>query len=266
MLLKTSCSFKFDIYEPTTFLLMLRPQSNKKQWIISQEYYTEPKVKITEFSDIYGNLYQKLVAPVGKLKIKTSSKVLIKDENNAFDKKFVEIENLPKDVLIYLLPSRYCQSDSFNQMAASITQDKDSGYEQVLAITNWIRENIAYENFDSDIQVSAIEVNNRKYGVCRDFAHLAIALCRSISIPSRIVVGYLHELVPMDLHAWFEVYIGGGWYRFDATQKEDKNAYVKIAHGRDATDVAVYNQYGPLLFPSSQKVKVSKLKEKKIKN
>ena len=93
-------------------------------------------------------------------------------------------------------------------MATEITQGLPLGYEQVNAITNWIRNNISFENNNSDTQVSAIEVNNRKYGVCRDLAHLGIALCRSISIPSRIVVGYLYNLEPMDLHAWFEVYIG----------------------------------------------------------
>ena len=168
---------------------------------------------------------------------------------------------MPENVLLYLLPSRYCESDCFNQMATEITQGLPLGYEQVNAITNWIRNNISFENNNSDTQVSAIEVNNRKYGVCRDLAHLGIALCRSISIPSRIVVGYLYNLEPMDLHAWFEVYIGDGWYRFDATQEANKEGYVVIAYGRDAADVAVYNQYGATLFPSSQKVKVKKIKE-----
>jgi transglutaminase-like putative cysteine protease len=261
MLLKASCSFKFDIYEPTPFLLMLRPQSNKKQVINSQKYITYPKVEISEFKDIYGNLYQKLIAPVGEFKIKTNSKVLIKkDSKKKIDKNFIKIEDLPHDVLVYLLPSRYCQSDCFNQMAVEITQNKDLGYDQVAAITNWIRDNITYESNNSDIQVSAIEVNIRKYGVCRDFAHLAIALCRSISIPARMAVGYLYELEPMDLHAWFEVYIGSNWYRFDATQKDEKLGYVSIAYGRDAADVAIYNQYGATLFPLSQKVKVKKIK------
>jgi transglutaminase-like putative cysteine protease len=262
MWLYTSCTFKFDISDYTTFLFMLKPQNNLNQFIAFEEFEIKPNLEVTQFQDIYGNFYQKLIAPPGKFRIQSNSKVMIKDySNNAYGKEFIEIHNLPHEVLLYLLPSRYCESDLFNQMATEITQGFSLGYEQVLAITNWIRNNVSFENNSSDIQVSATEVNNRKYGVCRDFAHLAIALCRSISIPSRIVVGYLYELEPMDLHAWFEVYIGDGWYKFDATQNIDKEGYVIIAYGRDAADVAVYNQFGATLFPSSQKIKVKKLKE-----
>lgn len=262
MLLYTSCTFKFDISEFTPFLFMLRPRSDSNQLIILEEFKIKPNLEISQFQDIYGNFYQKLIAPPGKFKIQSSTKVRVKnDSNNAFGKEFIEIHSLPENVLLYLLPSRYCESDYFNLMASEITQGLPLGYEQVVAITNWIRNNIKYENSNSNNQVSAIEVNNRKFGVCRDFAHLAIALCRSISIPSRIVVGYLYELEPMDLHAWFEVYIGDGWYRFDATQELNKEGYVVIAYGRDAADVAIYNQYGATLFPSSQKVKVKKIKD-----
>ncbi|MDZ7818315.1 MAG: transglutaminase family protein [Aliarcobacter sp.] len=262
MLLNTSCTFKFYISDFTPFIFMLRVQSNSNQFIISEEFTVKPNLEITQFQDIYGNFYQRLIAPPGKFKLKSNTKVILKDNyNDAFAKEFIEVHKLPQEVLLYLLPSRFCESDRFNQMACEITQGLALGYEQVLAITTWIQNNIVYESSSSDIHVSAIEVNNRKYGVCRDFAHLAIALCRSISIPSRIVVGYLYELEPMDLHAWFEVYIGNDWYRFDATQVEEKNGYVVVAYGRDAADVAVYNQYGATLFPSSQKIKVKKLKE-----
>lgn len=262
MWLSTSCTFKFYISETTPFLFMLRPRGDLNQHITFEEFIIKPNLEITQFQDIYGNFYQRFVAPPGKLKIQSKAKIKInKNHNNAFGKEFIEVHSLPENVLLYLLPSRYCESDYFNLMASEITQGLALGYEQVNAITNWIRNNINYEHSSSDIQVSAIEVNNKKYGVCRDFAHLAIALCRSISIPSRIVVGYLYKLEPMDLHAWFEVYLGDAWYRFDATQEANKEGYVVIAYGRDAADVAVYNQYGATLFPSSQKVKVKKIKE-----
>ena len=261
MWLSTSCTFKFHISDTTPFLFMIRPRGDLNQHITFEEFIIKPNIKITQFQDIYGNSYQRFVAPPGKLKVKSNARIKINENNNAFGKEFIEINSLPENVLLYLLPSRYCESDTFNLMANEITQGLALGYEQVNAITNWIRNNISYEHSSSDIHVSAVEVNNRKFGVCRDFAHLAIALCRSISIPSRIVVGYLYKLEPMDLHAWFEVYIGGSWYRFDATQEENKEGYVVIAHGRDAADVAVYNQYGATLFPSSLKVKVKKLKE-----
>ena len=103
-------------------------------------------------------------------------------------------------------------------MAGEITADKQLGYDQVAAIVNWLRHNINYQPGSSDVPISAAEVDFRRVGVCRDLAHLGIALCRSLSIPARMVVGYLHQLQPMDLHAWFEAYVGGRWYTFDPTQ------------------------------------------------
>ena len=172
---------------------------------------------------------------------------------------FIEIQNLPESVLIYLLPSRYCEADRFCQMATEITAGELLGYNQVVAITKWLQNNISFEPNISDILVSATEVNARKYGVCRDLSHLGIALCRSLSIPARMVVGYLHGLEPMDLHAWFEVYVGDRWYLFDATQTEIKGGYVAIGYGRDAADVAIYNQFGPSLYPTSQQVFVEQI-------
>jgi len=172
---------------------------------------------------------------------------------------FVDVQNLPESVLMYLLPSRYCESDQFSQMASAITEGQLFGYDQVAAIEQWLREAIRYEPHNSDVQVSAVEINARQWGVCRDFAHLGIALCRSLSIPARMVVGYLHELQPMDLHAWFEAYVGGRWYAFDATQCRKRNGYVTIGYGRDAADVAIYNQFGPALFPVTQRVCVEQI-------
>ena len=105
-------------------------------------------------------------------------------------------------------------------MATSISAGYQLGYDQVKAIETWLRTTIRYEPGRSDIPVSAAEVNSRQSGVCRDLSHLGIALCRSLSIPARLVVGYLYGLVPMDLHAWFEAYVAGRWYTFDATQTE----------------------------------------------
>ncbi|QSZ41929.1 transglutaminase family protein [Sulfurimonas aquatica] len=261
MLLQTSCDFTFDITEPTPFVLMLRPQSGANQWISSQTYEIFPTTSVTEFTDIYGNLCQRLVAPPGKFAIYTSTKVITSDYVDEYPgAEFVAIQNLPEEVLIYLLPSRYCESDRFSQMAAEITSGELLGYNQVLAIVNWMRNTISFEPNISDTLVSAIEVKERKYGVCRDFSHLAIAMCRSLSIPTRMVVGYLHGLEPMDLHAWFEAYVGNRWYTFDATQAQMKGGYVAIGYGRDAADVAIYNQFGPSLHPATQHVHVEEIK------
>ena len=261
MLLQVNSSFTFEIAEPTPFVLMLRPRSGANQWISSQKYEVAPSVPVYEFTDIYGNLCQRLIAPVGQFAISTSAKVTIPDYvDTLLGAEFIQIQNLPEDVLVYLLPSRYCEADRFHEMAKEITAGELLGYNQVLSIVNWIRNAISFEPLSSQTLVSAIEVHNRGYGVCRDLSHLAIAMCRSLSMPARMVVGYLHGLEPMDLHAWFEVYVGGRWYTFDATQARMRGGYVVIGYGRDAGDVAIYNQFGPSLFPAMQYVSVEEIK------
>jgi transglutaminase-like putative cysteine protease len=236
---------------------MLRPRSGAQQWVTSEEYRLEPSVPVLEFTDEYGNLCQRLIAPAGNFEITTSAEVETADSNDqAFGAPFVKIQNLPDSVLTYLLPSRYCESDRFHQMADEITAGQWPGYDQVAAIHSWLRRTINYQPGSSYAPLSAVEVNLQQVGVCRDLAHLGIALCRSLSIPARMVVGYLHQLEPMDLHAWFEAYVGDRWYTFDATQDELKGGYVAVGYGRDATDVAVFNQFGPAVYPVSQTVSV----------
>ncbi len=258
MWLETSCELEFDITVPTPFVLMLRPRSGAQQWIASEEYRVIPSVPVFEFTDIYGNLCQRLVAPPGFFRIHTAAEVTISDTvDRAPGAPFVDVQYLPDPILCYLLPSRYCESDRFGQIASGITMGQRLGYDQVAAIEDWLRTNIRFEPYNSDIPVSAVEVNTRQWGVCRDLAHLGIALCRSLSIPARMVVGYLFGLQPMDLHAWFEAYVGGRWYSFDATQANTSGGYVAIGYGRDAADVAVYNQFGPPLLPAAQRVSVT---------
>ena len=127
---------------------------------------------------------------------------------------FVEVSSLPEQVLNYLLPSRYCESDRFGDMAMEIVGNNSLGYAQVKALTEWVRNNIRYTPLSSTYPVSATEVNGRGEGVCRDLAHVSIALCRALCIPARMVVGYLYQLEPMDSHAWFEAFVGGEWHTF----------------------------------------------------
>ena len=262
MRLYTSCDLAFVIPAPTPFVLMLRPRSGAQQWITREEYRLVPSVAVCEFTDNYGNLCQRLVAPRGIFTVYTSAEVVTADHvDQAPEAAFVEVQNLPDVELSYLLPSRYCESDRFGQMATEITAGQPAGYAQVAAIVAWLRANICFAPGSSNVPVSAIEVNIKQSGVCRDFAHLGIALCRSLSIPARMVVGYLYQLDPMDLHAWFEAYVGGRWYTFDATQAELNGGYVVLGYGRDAADVAVYNQFGPAVHPTAQTVCVQLLKE-----
>ena len=261
MWLRTSCDFAFDITVPMPFVLMLKPRSGAQQWIASEECKLEPNVPVFEFTDNYGNLCQRLVAPPGAFTVSTSAEVMTADYvDQGFGAAFVEIQNVPDSVLSYLLPSRYCESDRFHQMASEITQGQRPGYDQVATIIAWLRNNIHYRPGSSDIPLSAAEVNARQVGVCRDLAHFGIALCRSISIPARMVVGYLYGLEPMDLHAWFEAYVGDRWYVFDATQAELMGGYVAVGYGRDAADVAIYNQFGPAVYPMAQSVRVERIR------
>lgn len=262
MRLHISCYLKFEISEPTPFILMLRPRSGAQQWVEREEYKITPNIPVFEFTDNYGNLCQRLIANPGLFSIATSSDVIISNSiDQSFNAPFIDIQNLPDSVLSYLLPSRYCESDCFNEMAMSITEGQLLGYNQVSVITNWLRTNISYVPGSNNQRLSAIQVKNRGFGVCRDLAHLGIALCRSLSIPARIVVGYLYGLEPMDMHAWFEAYIGDRWYTFDATQMEFPGGYVVLGFGRDAADVAVFNQFGPSVFPIEQLVSVEHLKD-----
>ncbi len=262
MWLNTSCDLTFDIIRPTPFVLMLRPRSGAQQWIAREEYRLKPSIPVFEFTDDYGNLCQRLLAPPGAFAVYTAAEIMTADHvDQSPGAIFVEIQNLPDAVLSYLLPSRYCESDLFGQMASEITAGQLPGYDQVSAIVTWLRAEIHYEPVSSAGPVSAVEINSRQSGVCRDLSHLGIALCRSLSIPARMVVGYLYRLKPMDLHAWFEAFVGGRWYAFDATQAELKGGYVAIGYGRDAADVAVYNQFGPTVYPTSKTVCVTKIEK-----
>jgi len=262
MWLRTRCNMTFYITVPTPFILMLRLRSGAQQWVISEDYRIEPNIPVFEFTDHYGNLCQRLIAPVGAFAVYTTADVKTADQvDRSQGAPFVEINYLPDNVLSYLLPSRFCESDRFFQMATSITAGCQLGYDQVMAIETWLRNNIRYEPGMSDTPISAVEVNMKQSGVCRDLSHLGIALCRSLSIPTRLVVGYLYALNPMDLHAWFEAYVGGRWYIFDATQRELRGGYVVIGYGRDAADVAIYNQFGPAVYPMTQNTSVERIEE-----
>lgn len=252
-----TCALSFSVDVRTPMVFMLRPRSGPDQWVAREEYRVSPTVQVVEFTDGFGNLCQRMVAPVGKFVVNTSADVLVASPPPIpTGAGFVEVPNLPDQALGYLLPSRYCESDRFGQMATEIVSGCAPGYEQVVAITDWVRQTIRYEPGSSTFPVSAVEVHNRGEGVCRDLSHIGIALCRALCIPARLVVGYLESLDPMDVHAWFEVFVGDGWYTFDPIGPQAGAARIAIAHGRDATDVAIYNQYGPLLLPSEMRVTV----------
>ncbi len=261
MKLRVSCHLRFQVEEPTALILMLRPLSGAQQKIARSSYTVEPpSVQITESKDSYGNFCQRLVAPPGEFMIHTAFDVITAENmDSAPGAYFVEIQNLPDLVLPFLLPSRYCESDRFGDLAREIVANALPGYDQVSEIAAWVRHSIRYIPGSSDSPLSAIEIHHRGYGVCRDLAQLAITLCRSISIPARLVVGYLYRLEPMDMHAWFEAYVGGRWYAFDPTQTELRGGRVIIAFGRDAADVSIFHQFGLGCMLSNMDVQVNLL-------
>jgi transglutaminase-like putative cysteine protease len=247
MRLKAGCQLLFETSAPAPVILMLRPRSGSGQSVIREEYRFEPNVSVVEYIDTYGNLCQRLVVPEGQLRVETSAVVETADQIDVqWGAPFVLIQDLPDYTIQFLLPSRYCQSDLLAGLANTIVAGITSAYDQVEAIRSWIHTNIEYHYETSNTSTSAVDTVTTRTGVCRDLTHLGIALCRSLTIPARMVVGYLYQLEPMDFHAWFEAFIGNRWYTFDPTQPKPRGNRIAVAYGRDAADVALATQFGLL--------------------
>lgn len=262
MRIRATCNLELHLRVATPLILMLRPQSGASQWVSREEYTFSEEVSVLEYADIFGNLCQRLLAPAGQFKIHTTAEVETADRmDEAFGASFVNIQDLPEGVLCYLVPTRYCESDRLGDVSREMVDGAKPGYDQVMAIGHWIRKNIPYVPGTSEIALSADEVLSQGHGVCRDLAHLGIALCRSISIPARMVVGYLYGLQPMDLHAWFEAYVGNRWYTFDPSQQQLSGGRIAIAYGRDAADVSIFHQFGPLPTYSGMEVMVESISD-----
>lgn len=260
MWLNASCLLEFQISVSTPFLLMLRPRSGWQQWIAREEYLLSPSVPAVEFTDSFGNLCQRIVAPAGYFSVSTSVDIeTAGSSDTAPGAPFIEVQLLPNESLPFLYPSRYCESDRFMEMASSVASGQISGYDQCNVIVDYIRSSILYTPGLGQRIMSASEVNQLGQGVCRDMAHLGIACCRALSIPSRMVVGYLEGLEPMDLHAWFEAYVGNRWYTFDPTRPDLKGGRIAIAYGRDAADVAIYTQFGDPVELLNMNVQVQRM-------
>ncbi|MBL4675969.1 MAG: transglutaminase family protein [Mucilaginibacter sp.] len=154
------------------------------------------------------------------------------------------MSDLDPSVLTYLNPSRYCQSDKLYRLAENEFGSLANNYNKVVAVTKWIHNHVEYLSGSSTSETSAYDTVAQQAGVCRDFAHLGIALCRALTIPARYFTGYSHMLIPQDFHACFEAYIGGKWLLFDATRLSPLNGFVKIATGRDAADASIASMFG----------------------
>lgn len=258
MRLHASCDIAIKAPKPATLVAMLRPRSGYGQWVVSESYQLEPFTPVLEYVDVYGNLCQRLEAPKGNFKLRVESVVETADHIDiAPGAPLTPVAELPTEVLQFLLPSRYVPSDELFDQAHSVVENVAPGYDQVEAIRAFIHRNIEYRYGVSKPTTTAKDTLRDRAGVCRDFAHVGTGLCRALRIPARMVVGYLYKLDPMDMHAWFEAFVGGRWYAFDATQPEPRGGRITMAYGRDAADVALFTEYGELKL-ESMKVDVTR--------
>ncbi len=257
--LRATCQLDYYFSQPTPAIFLLRPQSGLAQKVIQESLQLTPQVPMIEYTDSFGNLCDRIVFPVGKSSVSLTVDVSTSETIDvAQGAQRTPIEQLPSDTLMYLLPSRYCLPEFLRQEANVITDNFTTGYDQAAAICDYIYQNFTYEYGSSTSDTTALDTWQQKKGVCRDFAHLGISLTRALDMPARMVVGYLYQLRPMDLHAWYEVFIGNRWYTFDPTQAMPKGGRVILGYGRDAADVAFATFFAPFELKGMQ-VSVEKI-------
>jgi transglutaminase-like putative cysteine protease len=235
-------------------LLMLSIHPSRRSDLLS-EYRIDfsPKVQSRDFKDSFGNICTRLVAPPGLLELR--NEFLIADsgqpETVVPDAEQWPVEALPDDALMYLLGSRYCDTQKLSDHAWSTFGCIDGGWARTQAICQYVHDRLEFGYQHARDDRTAWEGHKERIGVCRDFAHLAIALCRCVNIPARYCTGYLGDIgvppdpAPMDFSAWFEVFLGGRWYAFDARHNQPRIGRIVIARGRDAADVAISTTFGP---------------------
>jgi transglutaminase-like putative cysteine protease len=249
---------KFNVASELTFnartegalILNIHALRTQHQAVISEEFTIDPYIKTEEIVSIEGNrLIRFPVHTPGTFKV--TYKALIDNFFELIDpneRASSAPAALDPVVLPYLYPSRYCQSDKLYRLAHNFFGYIESPFEQVLALTNWIYYNVQYLSGSTNAQTSAFDTVTEQSGVCRDFAHLGIALCRALTIPARYFTGFAYSLKPADFHACFEAYIGGKWILFDATKLAPLNGLIKIGSGRDAADTALANIFGDIML------------------
>ncbi len=214
---------------------------------------TDPWVPITLYRDNFGNWCTRLVAPPGLIKI--TADALIRDRGIPEPvvplAQQASVEMLPEETLVYLLGSRYCDTDNLSVIAWSLFGNTVPGWQRVQYICDFVHQHIQFGYNFARATRTASEAYHERKGVCRDYAHLAVAFCRCLNIPARYCTGYLGDIgipvapEPMDFAGWFEAYIGGQWYTFDPRNNKPRIGRVLIARGRDAADVAISTTFGP---------------------
>jgi len=239
---------EYVVNDPTTFIFNIHALRSKSQIILEEQFTVEPYFQKEEFVSSHAeNRFVKLYIPQATtFTISYAAKVDV--QNNLIHQPYlleaVPVAMLDPNVIPYLYPSRYCQSDKFEKLAWKEFGSIEIEYAKVSAINEWIYNHIEYMAGTTNSGTSAYDTLIERVGVCRDFAHLGITLCRALSIPARYFTGYAYNLNPPDFHACFEACIGGEWLFFDPTKLVPANGLVKIANGRDASDVSVASIFG----------------------
>ncbi len=244
----------YDCPQPTPMVLMLSIHHSRiGDLIVPDRMVSDPFVPMTSYRDGFGNWCTRLLAPAGRLRLSATSLVNDSGEPDPIVLAAQQhpVEDLPEDALVFLLGSRYCETDRLTNVAWDLFDSAPGGAARVYAICDYVHRHVRFSYDDARSTRTAWETLQEARGVCRDFAHLAIALCRCMNIPARYCTGYLGDMGvppphgPMDFAAWFEAYIGGRWHTFDPRNNVPRIGRVLLGRGRDATDVPLSNTFGP---------------------
>jgi transglutaminase-like putative cysteine protease len=244
----------YDCPQPTPMVVMLNIHHTRAADIVVPDRITaEPGIPTSSYRDGFGNWCTRILAPAGRVRLFADS--LLRDTGEpdpvARSEQQHAVEDLPEESLVFLLGSRYCETDRLTKIAWDLFGASPTGAGRVQAICDYVHRHIAFSYQDARSTRTAREAFLEGKGVCRDYAHLAVAFCRCMNIPARYCTGYLSDIGvppphgPMDFAAWFEAYIGGRWHTFDARNNVPRIGRVLMARGRDATDVAISNTFGP---------------------
>ena len=244
----------FDCPQGAPMILMLNVHYSRASDIVVPDHLTtEPSVPITGYRDLFGNWCNRIVAPPGTIRLTSHGVVRDTGQPDPVVSSAPQhaVEDLPEEALVFLLGSRYCETDLLSQIAWNLFQATPPGWARVQAICDYVHNHITFGYEHARVTKTAFEAFNERVGVCRDFTHLAVTLCRCLNIPARYCTGYLGDIGvpppygPMDFAAWMEVYLGGRWHTFDPRNNVPRIGRVLIARGRDASDVAIATTFGP---------------------
>jgi transglutaminase-like putative cysteine protease len=256
IVIRSGYDIVYDCAGPTPMHLLLSVRPERVADLVTPEVMTaDPPVELDHYTDLYGNRATRLLAPGGLIRF--SADFLVADDGEpdsvAPDAMQHPVETLPKDVLVYLLGSRYCETDRLVDEAWKRFGAVPPGWERVAAICDFVHGHVTFGYPHARPTRTAEQAMEEGVGVCRDFAHLAVALCRCMNIPARYVTGYMGDIreppaLPMDFSAWFEAWLGGRWYVFDARHNRPRIGRIPMAVGRDAADTAIGTNFGPVVL------------------